>query len=117
MSLSEDIKKDLKDHREELIQDAKKNSLSDDQKKELENLKIVQMALADAHFKLSNRVQYLPEEFDQALKTIGVLVSFHMDITKKVHEIEPPPPKEEQKPQKPYVMDITPKVADEKETH
>lgn len=81
--------------------------LNDTQKQELENLKVVQYALADAHFKLSNRVHYLPEEFDQALKTIGVLVSFHGDVTKKVEELEPPKPKEEPKAQKPYVMDIT----------
>lgn len=88
--------------------------LTEEESKNLENLKLVQYALADAHFKLTTRVQYLPEEFDQAMRTIGVLVSFHTDITKKVEEIEPPKPKDEEPPQKPYIMDVNLKVPDGK---
>lgn len=90
--------------------------LTEEESKNLENLKLVQYALADAHFKLTTRVQYLPEDFDQAIRTIGVLVSFHTDITKKVEEIESPKPKDEEgeKPKKPYIMDVNMKVPDGK---
>ncbi len=89
--------------------------LSEKEKEELSNLKIVQYAFADAHYKLSNRLQYLPEEFEQAMRTIGVLASFHKDITKKIEEIEPPAPKEEPKAQKPYTIDAKLKVVDGEE--
>lgn len=90
-----------------------KKELTEQEKKDLESLRIVQFALADSHFKLTTRVQYLPEEFEQATKNISVLVSLHADVTKKINEIDPPATKAEE-PKKPYIMDLSHVKAEEK---
>lgn len=80
--------------------------LTTEQEKQLQDLKVVLNALASIHHKMQYRISCFAEEFQQHMIDIGVLMSFHQDVQKKVYELEPPV-EQEKKEQKPYVMDLT----------
>ena len=64
--------------------------LSDKQKADHESNKVVRHALAHAHYVLTNRVQWMKEEFVEVMNTCAVLEALCLDLQKKIEEIEPP---------------------------
>lgn len=81
--------------------------LSDKQKADHESNKVVRHALAHAHYILTNRVQWMKEEFVEVMNTCAVLEALCLDLQKKIEEVEPPKV-EEVKPEveKPKLEDI-----------
>ena len=65
-------------------------NLSDKEKSIHESRKITRHHLAHAHFILSNRVQWMFEEFQEAGSTISVLQSMCEQIQRDIEAVVPP---------------------------
>jgi isochorismate synthase EntC len=69
-----------------------------------ESNKVVRNSLAWLHYKMTSQ-QFFLEEAQEALQARGVLELICKDLQAKIELIEPPPPKEEEAPKAPYVID------------
>lgn len=79
-------------------------ALSQEDQKKLENLKVAHDCYATILMHYQTRFQFYAEEFEGIHTLIGFVRAQKEALTKAVHELEPPPPKEEPKP---YSMDLT----------
>ena len=71
-----------------------------------EGNKILRERLAHAHYIMTYQCKYLPEQFEEVQKTLGFMQDVCNQLQAKIEAVEPPAPKKEAEPKKPYVIEV-----------